>query len=154
VSICFSKGLGAPVGSAVAGSSEAIHDALRLRKVLGGGMRQAGIIAAGALYALDHHVNRLAEDHRNARALAAAVEETPGLSLESGPVETNLVWIQVDPSLGTAKEVAAKLKESGVLVSALGAQVLRAVTHLDVTPDQIRQASTAIRSLRGTMDAA
>ena len=103
VSICFSKGLGAPVGSAVAGTGEAIHEAQRLRKVLGGGMRQAGIVAAAALYALDHHVQRLAEDHRNARALAAAVEATPGLSLESGPVETNLVWINVDPSLGTAR---------------------------------------------------
>ena len=76
-------------------------------------MRQAGIIAAGALYALEHHVDRLAEDHQNAQVLAEAVEETPGLSLESGPVETNLVWIDVDPALGTASEVAARLKARG-----------------------------------------
>jgi threonine aldolase len=145
VSICFSKGLGAPVGSALVGSSDAIHEAHRLRKVLGGGMRQAGIIAAGALYALDHHVDRLAEDHQNAQTLAKAVEETTGLSLESGPVETNLVWINVDPSLGTAKEVVARLKGAGVLVSALGAQVIRACTHLDVSKEEILRAVEAIR---------
>jgi threonine aldolase len=145
VSICFSKGLGAPVGSALVGSADAIHEAHRLRKVLGGGMRQAGIVAAGALYALEHNINRLAEDHQNAQTLARAVEETAGLSLESGPVETNLVWISVDPSLGTAKEVAGRLKESGVLVSALGAQVIRACTHLDVSKEQIQQAIEAIR---------
>jgi threonine aldolase len=145
VSICFSKGLGAPVGSALVGSSEAILEAHRLRKVLGGGMRQAGIIAAGALYALDHHVERLADDHQNARALAMAVEETPGLSLESGAVETNLVWINVDPALGTAKDVAARLKAAGVLVSALGAQVLRACTHLDVSKEQVARAIEEIR---------
>ena len=137
VSICFSKGLGAPIGSALVGSAEAIHEAHRLRKVLGGGMRQAGIVAAGALYALEHQVERLAEDHRNARALAKVIEETPGLSLESGPVETNLVWISVDPALGTAKQVAARLKDDGVLVSALGAQVVRACTHLDVSEEQV-----------------
>lgn len=147
VSICFSKGLGAPIGSALVGSAETIHEAHRLRKVLGGGMRQAGIVAAGALYGLDHLVDRLAEDHENARVLAKAVEATPGLSLESGPVETNLVWIVVDPALGTAREVAARLKEQGVLVSALGAQVLRAVTHLDVTREQVGLAADAIRQV-------
>ncbi len=147
VSICFSKGLGAPVGSALAGSTDVIHEGHRLRKVLGGGMRQAGIVAAGALYALDHHVNRLAEDHQNARTLAKAVEATSGLSLESGAVETNLVWINVDPSLGTAKEVAARLKADGVLVSALGAQVIRACTHLDVSREQARHAAEAIHRL-------
>jgi threonine aldolase len=145
ISICFSKGLGAPVGSALVGTADAIHEAHRLRKVLGGGMRQAGVIAAGALYAIEHNVSRLAEDHKNALDLARAVDETPGLSLESGPVETNLVWINVDPSLGTAKDVAGRLKEAGVLVSALGAQVIRACTHLDVSKDQIRHAVEAIR---------
>jgi threonine aldolase len=100
VAICFSKGLGAPVGSAIAGPRDLIKKAHRLRKVFGGGMRQAGILAAGAIHALDHHVERLAEDHASARLLATAVESTEGLSLESGPVETNLVWIKVDPSLG------------------------------------------------------
>lgn len=147
VSICFSKGLGAPVGSALVGSNEAIHEAHRLRKLLGGGMRQAGIVAAGALHALEHHVTRLAEDHQNAQVLAKAVEETPGLSLESGPVETNLVWIAVDPSLGTAKEVSARLKERGLLVSALGPRVLRACTHLDVSREQTFKAAEILRTV-------
>jgi threonine aldolase len=145
VSICFSKGLGAPVGSALAGSTDAIHEAHRLRKVLGGGMRQAGIIAAGALYGLENHVDRLAEDHANAKLLARCVEQTPGLSLESGPVETNLVWITVDPSLGSAREFADRLKAEGVLISALGAQVVRACTHLNVTRNDIERTIEALQ---------
>ncbi len=133
VSICFSKGLGAPVGSAIAGPRDLIKKAHRLRKVFGGGMRQAGILAAAAIHALDQHVARLADDHANARLLAEAVEATEGLSLESGPVETNLVWIAVDPALGTAAEVVARLKAQGILISALGPQVVRACTHQDVS---------------------
>ena len=110
-------------------------------------MRQAGLIAAGALYTLEHHVDRLAEDHDHAQILARAVEETDGLGLESGPVETNLVWITVDPSLGTASEVAARLRERGVLVSALGPRVLRACTHLDVTRAEVEHAAGLIREL-------
>jgi threonine aldolase len=147
LSICFSKGLGAPVGSALVGPADLIRKAHRLRKVFGGGMRQAGIIAAGALFALENHVERLAEDHAHARLLAGAVEQTEGLRLESGPVETNLVWISVDPVLGTAPDVAARLREAGVLVSALGPQVLRACTHLDVTREQVEFAADAIRKL-------
>ena len=150
VSICFSKGLGAPVGSALAGPAGLIRKAHRLRKVLGGGMRQAGILAAAAWHALDHHVNRLADDHDHARILANAVEETEGLRLESGPVETNLVWIAVDPQLGTAADVVARLREAGVLVSALGAQVVRACTHLDVTREGVEIAADAIRRLGTT----
>ncbi len=145
VSICYSKGLGAPVGSALVGSADVIHEAHRLRKVLGGGMRQSGVIAAAALHALEHHVDRLAEDHANARLLAAAVEETPGLALESGRVETNLVWIAVDPALGTARELAARLHDDGILVSALGPQVLRACTHLDVSRADVERAAGALR---------
>ena len=147
VAICFSKGLGAPVGSALAGSAEMIHKAHRLRKVLGGGMRQSGIIAAAALHALDHHVECLADDHANAQVLARAVEETDGLRLESGPVETNLVWIAVDPALGTAADVAARLRTEGILVSALGPHVLRACTHLDVSREDVEFAAERIRTL-------
>ena len=147
VSVCFSKGLGAPVGSALAGTADLIRKSHRLRKVLGGGMRQAGGIAAGALFALDNHVERLAEDHENAQVLAEAVSQTTGLRLESGPVETNLVWIEVDPTLGTAAEVAARLKEVGVLVSPLGSQVLRACTHLNVDRHQVESAAERIREL-------
>ena len=149
VAICFSKGLGAPVGSALAGPAGLIRAAHRLRKALGGGMRQAGVIAAAALHALDHHVDRLADDHANAQVLARAVEATAGLDLESGPVATNLVWIGVDPALGTAAEVAARLRDQGVLVSALGAQVVRACTHLDVSREDVEVAAAAIRRLSG-----
>ena len=144
VSICFSKGLGAPVGSALIGSAEAIRKAHRLRKVLGGGMRQAGIVAAAALHALDHHVDRLADDHANAKLFARAVERCNGLGLESGPVETNLVWIAVDPKLGTAADLVARMREAGVLVSALGPQVLRACTHLDVSREDVESAAEAL----------
>jgi threonine aldolase len=147
VSICFSKGLGAPVGSALAGPADLIKKAHRLRKVLGGGMRQAGIIAAGAVHALEHHVERLAEDHANAQVLARAVAETDGLALEQGPVETNLVWISVNPSFGTAPDLAARLRAAGVLVAALGPQVLRACTHLDVSRDDVAYAADQIRRL-------
>jgi threonine aldolase len=147
VSVCFSKGLGAPVGSIVAGTTEAIRKAHRLRKVFGGGMRQAGVIAAAALYSLDNHVERLADDHANAQRIVAAVEETDGLALESGPVETNLVWITIDPKLGTAAEVAARLRDAGVLVSAIGSNILRACTHLDVSRDDAEYAAKQIRRL-------
>ena len=151
VSICFSKGLGAPVGSAVAGSAEAIRHARALRKLFGGGMRQAGVIAAAALYAIENHVERLAEDHAHAQILARAFEASDGFSLESGPVETNLVWVKVDPSLGTAAEVAAYLRSRGILVAALGAQVIRACTHLDVSREDVEYAADVIRQVEPAM---
>lgn len=151
VSLCFSKGLGAPVGSALAGSGEAIRKARRLRKLFGGGMRQAGILAAAALYALENHVDRLADDHAHARMLAEAFEGTEGFSLECGPVETNLVWVQVDRSLGTAAEVAAYLRSHGILVSVLGPQILRACTHLDVSREQVEQVIDVIRRIEPAM---
>jgi threonine aldolase len=147
VSICFSKGLGAPIGSALAGSSDAIRRARRLRKLLGGGMRQVGIIAAGALYALEHHVDRLSEDHAHAQVLAEAFAETEGFALESGPVETNLVWVTVNPATGTGAEVAAYLRSRGILVSVPGPQVIRACTHLDVTSEQVEHAAQVIREI-------
>ena len=148
VSVCFSKGLGAPVGSALLGPRDLIKQARRVRKLFGGGMRQAGFLAAACLYALDHHVERLAEDHANARLIAAAVRDVPGLELVPPEVETNLVWFEASPSQGTAKDVAGRLREKGVLVSALGDRVLRAVTHLDASRRQCEQAAEAIRSLR------
>jgi threonine aldolase len=141
VSVCFSKGLGAPVGSALAGPREFVKRARRIRKLFGGGMRQAGVLAAAALYALDHHVERLAEDHRNAQVIAKAVADTPGMRLVPPEVETNLIWFRVEHELGTAKEVAAALKERGVLVHAAGPQTLRACTHLDVSAAQAKRAA-------------
>jgi threonine aldolase len=145
VSVCFSKGLGAPIGSALAGSRELITKARHIRKLFGGGMRQAGVIAAAALYALDHHVERLAEDHRHAQVIAQAISDTPGLRLDPPEVETNLVWIEVDPELGTAQDVAAALKQRGVLIHTSGPHTLRACTHLDVSAVQAERAAEAIR---------
>jgi threonine aldolase len=147
VSVCFSKGLGAPVGSALCGPADMIRRARRHRKALGGGMRQAGIIAAGALYALEHHIDRLAEDHEKARVLAAAIHETPGLALDPDIVETNIVIFKLAPELGTAAEFTAKLREQGVRMNAVGPQRIRAVTHLDASLEQVRQAGEIVRSL-------
>jgi threonine aldolase len=151
VSICFSKGLGAPIGSALAGSSDAIRRARRLRKLFGGGMRQVGIIAAAAIYALEHHVDRLTEDHELARILADAFDNTEGFALESRPVETNLVWVVVNPSVGTAAEVAAYLNSRGIRVSVPGPQVIRACTHLDVTCEQVEYTAQVIRQIEPAM---
>jgi threonine aldolase len=145
VSVCFSKGLGAPIGSALAGPRDFVARARRVRKLLGGGMRQAGVVAAAALYAVDHHRDRLAEDHRHAQVLAQAIADTPGLRLDPPEVETNLVWFEVDPELGTAKDVAAALKPRGVLVQVAGPHVMRACTHLDVSATQAERAAEAIR---------
>ncbi len=133
VSVCFSKGLGAPVGSALAGSREYVQEARRHRKLFGGGMRQAGIIAAGAVHALQYHRDRLAEDHEHAQIIAQSIRGSAGLSLCPDAVDTNIIIFQVDPALGTAGQFAAALKSHGVWMLAVGAQLVRAVTHLDVT---------------------
>jgi threonine aldolase len=145
VSVCFSKGLGAPVGSALAGPRNFVAKARRIRKLFGGGMRQAGVLAAAALYALDNHVERLAEDHRNARVIAEAVAATPGLHLVPSEVETNIVIFRVDPELGTGQEVADALRARGVLVSATAPQTIRAVTHLDLSAAQAERAAEVVR---------
>lgn len=145
VSVCFSKGLGAPIGSALSGPHDFIARARRVRKLFGGGMRQAGMAAAGALYALEHHVERLAEDHRNAQVIAQAVADTPGLRLDPAEVETNLIFIRVACEVGTAQSVAAALKARGVLVLPTAPQTLRACTHLDVSAAQAERAADAIR---------
>ncbi len=145
VSVCFSKGLGAPVGSALAASRELIDEAVRHRKVLGGGMRQAGVIAAGALYALEHHRDRLVEDHANATRLAAAIKGIDRLELQGGMPDTNLLFFRVDPALGTAAEFAASLQQRGLLVLATGPATIRMVTHLDVSADDVDRAIELLR---------
>jgi threonine aldolase len=145
VSVCFSKGLGAPIGSALAGTADFVTRARRIRKLFGGGMRQVGVAAAGALYAVENHIDRLADDHRNARVIAQAIADTPGLRLDPPDVDTNLIWFEVDPDAGTAKELAAALKQRGVLVHAAGPQTVRACTHLDVSAAQAERAAEALR---------
>jgi len=138
VMFCLSKGLGCPVGSLLCGSREFIEEARRVRKALGGGMRQAGILAAAGLYALEHHVERLAEDHENARILAQGLSEIPCLSVT--PPETNIVIVEILRG-PTAAELAERLKRRGVLVAPAGAgteaRKLRLVTHLDVSREDI-----------------
>ncbi|CAN5586951.1 low-specificity L-threonine aldolase [soil metagenome] len=147
VSVCFSKGLGAPVGSALAGSKEFIAKARRARKLFGGAMRQAGFLAAACIYAMDNHIERLREDHANAKLLAEAVRQVPGLTLNPATVETNLVWVDVDPKFGTAQHVVAEMKAAGVLCSALGKQTVRMCTHYDVSKADCETAAKAIMIL-------
>jgi threonine aldolase len=147
VSICFSKGLGAPVGSAVAGAAETIKRVHRFRKMFGGGMRQAGIVAAGALYALEHNVDRLAEDHANARRLASALTDMPGVAIDPGNVETNIVYFDVDEALGSARALCEALNERDVWMLPIGPQRVRAVTHLDVSRDGIEYAISVLQGI-------
>ena len=147
VSICFSKGLGAPVGSALAGPAEWIKRARRHRKLFGGGMRQCGIIAAGALYALQHHVDRLAEDHANAQVLAAAIRSSPGLRLTYEDVETNILFFELTGGGRSAAEFTQALEEQGVLVLVESKHRMRALTHLDVSTEQVERAGRIIGSV-------
>lgn len=142
VSLCFSKGLGAPVGSVLVGSEAYIERARRWRKMTGGGMRQAGILAAAMDYALDHHVTRLADDHRRASALADGLTDLP--FVHSVSCATNMVFAQLEP--GTGPRLEATLAEHNILID--GLDRLRLVTHLDINDDHINRAIQAIRSFR------
>lgn len=144
VSVCFSKGLGAPVGSALAGSQEFIARARRFRKQFGGAMRQAGIIAAAALFALDKHRERLAEDNANARTLAKAICNLPNIRLDTKSVETNIVVFELEEI--PAYEFAEKLYRNGVHVLATGPKTIRAVTNLNVSHEQILTSSSIIKN--------
>jgi len=150
-SLCFSKGLGAPVGSIIAGPRDFIARCLRYRKMLGGGMRQAGSLAAAARHALRHHVTRLAEDHAHAALLAEAIGNTAHLELVHGAPQTNLVFFRcTHPRLSMAQLVEA-LKARGVLIGLSGSDAARAVTHLDVDRAGIER---AIKTLQEVVQAA
>jgi threonine aldolase len=144
VSLAFSKGLGAPVGSVLAGTAAAIARGRRLRRMLGGGMRQAGILAAAALYALDHNVARLADDHANARRLAGELSRAPGLLVDLDAVESNIVMVDLAPGLPAAAELAARLAARGVLCLPFGPRRLRLVTHLDADAAACARAAAVI----------
>jgi threonine aldolase len=139
VSVCFSKGLGAPVGSALVGSREFIARAHRIRKMLGGGMRQAGVLAAAALHALDHHIERLADDHAHARALAEGLKGLPGVTVT--PPQSNILF--VDLSAERAPGVVERLRTAGILCT--GLLRLRFVTHLNVTASDVDRAIGVLR---------
>jgi threonine aldolase len=152
VMFCLSKGLGCPVGSLLCGSRDFIAEARRVRKAMGGGMRQTGILAAAGLYALTHHIDRLAEDHENARLLAEGLSEIPGLSV--WPQETNIVVFEIEQG-PSAQELCARLKVKGVLCSPAAAGTdpkrIRMVTHLGITrEDVVRTVDLVARELRGT----
>lgn len=154
ISCCFSKGLGAPAGSAVAGDRATIARVNRFRKMFGGTMRQSGVLAAAALHALDHHRTRLVEDHRAARRLGERLAGVPGLRVDPAAIETNMVMVDLGPGLGTAHEFCKRLSAEGLLVLPNGPMRIRAVTHLDVTPAMIDRAAEIVGScVRGVVAA-
>ena len=144
IQFCLSKGLGAPVGSLVVGSKEFIEEARVLRKMLGGGMRQAGVLAAAGLVALDKTPPLLARDHQNAKTLAEGLAGIPGISIDPGQVETNILVFDVSGTGLDATEISAQLKERGVLASAISPQAMRMVTHYDVSEAGIERAVAAM----------
>jgi threonine aldolase len=144
VSVCLSKGLGAPIGSLLAASADRIAEARVWRKRLGGGMRQVGVLAAAGLHALDAHVVRLADDHANARLLADAVAAAAPEVVDPSAVDSNIVVLELGAVGRSSAEVVAELRAEGVLVGAVGARTVRLVTHLDATTEDCRRAADAV----------
>ncbi len=144
VSVCFSKGLGAPVGSAVTGDAATIEEARRWRKRLGGGMRQAGIIAAAALHALEHNVDRLAEDHAHARLLAGLLDDAVGVRVVRPPVPTNIVLLE---TAAPAEAVSERAAAEGVLTSVMDRHLLRCMTYLGIDAAAVRRAAGVLRTV-------
>ncbi len=153
VMFCLSKGLGAPVGSMLLGSRDFIAEARRWRKLLGGGMRQAGVLAAAALVALEETPKRLHEDHLNARRLAEGLAELPGVGIDPEKVATNIIIFDVSGTGRTADEICARLQERGVLASGFGPSI-RMVTHYDVSSEDIETALREIRVILGNQKSA
>jgi len=147
VGVALSKGLGCPVGSLVAGSSADISRAVRARRMFGGAMRQSGILAAAGLYALDHNLARLPEDHANARLIAERVAGSRGVRLDLATVQSNIVIFRLEAGAPDAAAVVARAKAEGVLVSAFAARTVRAVTHLNVTAAQCRRAGEVLAAV-------
>jgi threonine aldolase len=145
ISVCLNKGLGCPIGSILIGEADFIRRARRVRKVFGGGMRQAGFMAAAGVYALEHHVQRLAEDHAHATRICQALEQK-GFVKAIMPVETNIIIFEVEEPY-SARALASRLKDAGVLAIAISANQLRFVTHLDISPEMVEQVIKIIESL-------
>lgn len=147
VSVCLSKGLGAPVGSVVALDAARVQDMRRLRKIFGGGMRQVGILAAAGIYALEYHVERLAEDHAHAHYLATLLQNIPGVIVDVQAVETNIVMFQTPESSKSTDHLLAECREAGVLLNAVGDRAFRVVTHLDVSHEDMTAAGQIFRRI-------
>lgn len=137
ISICFSKGLGCPMGSVLVGTAADMRLARRARKMFGGALRQAGFAAAAAIYALENHVDRLQQDHDNAQLLANLLADVEGITVSPEDTESNLVFFEIQPELGTAVQLQGALSERGILVGPMGGQRMRAATHLDVSREDI-----------------
>ena len=144
LTFCLSKGLAAPVGSVICGPEEFIAEARRIRKVVGGGMRQAGVIAAAGIVALDEMIDRIREDHENAARLARGVDEIEGLSIDLARVQTNIVYFDVADDQKPAEEILARLASKGVKILKLGPRRFRAVTHYGITSADIDQVVSAL----------
>ncbi|MCA9038858.1 MAG: aminotransferase class I/II-fold pyridoxal phosphate-dependent enzyme [Planctomycetaceae bacterium] len=149
ISLCFSKGLGCPMGSILVGSHEEIRKARRARKIMGGALRQSGMMAAAAHYALDHHVERLKEDHDNARLFADEISQIPGIKIDPTNVETNLAFFEIDPDRGYATQLSAKLTKLGIGIGAMGSYRLRACFYIGITADD---ALLAARQVAAAME--
>ncbi len=147
VSVALSKGLGCPVGSLIAGRRDDISRARRARRMFGGAMRQSGILAAAVLYALEHNLVRLAEDHANARLLAERLAGLRGVGLDLATVQSNIVIFRMEQGAPDAATIVARAQETGVLVSGFGVRIVRAVTHLDVTCEQCRRAADLLAEI-------
>ena len=147
VSVALSKGLGCPVGSLIAGRHDDISRARRARRMLGGAMRQSGILAAAGLYALDHTLARLVEDHANARILAERLAGVQGVCLDLATVQSNIVIFRMEEGAPDAATIVARAQETGVLVSAFAERTVRAVTHLDVSREQCRRAADLLAAV-------
>ena len=145
--ICLTKGLGAPVGAVLAGSSDFIERAWRFKHQFGGAMRQAGLIAAAGIYALEHHVERLAEDHANARRFAELIADIPGIAMDLDAVETNMIYLDTSGSGLSAAQVSERLLARGVRIGSLGDSLMRAVTHLDVDRAGVEEAARVLREV-------
>ena len=145
VSVCLSKGLGAPVGSLITGSRDVIRKALHFRKIFGGGMRQAGVLAAAGLFALEHNRDRLQEDHEKASDLARELSDVPGFLIDTTSVQTNIIVIDVTNAGVSPEVILSSLRDEGVLLSAGNYMGLRAVTHLDVSMKEVKLAADLIR---------
>lgn len=144
ISLCLSKGLGCPMGAVLVGDTDFIKRARRSRKLLGGALRQAGIVAAAGIYAFENHLERLREDHANAKTLANRLKEIDGIHIDPNEVETNLVFFEIDPSRGLASQLSKSLAEKNVKVGAFGPTRLRACTHLDVSEEDVLHAASMI----------
>jgi threonine aldolase len=149
VSVCLSKGLGAPIGSVIAGSAAFINEARHYRKIFGGGMRQAGVLAAAGIYALEHNIQRLREDHEKAAYLARELSSIKGFGIDRASVQTNIIIIDVERTGKQPDEILQRLKSKGVILTPGNYLGLRAVTHLDVSMEDVREAARIIAATMG-----